>query len=231
MAEKGAPDERLVAAHRALREDGDIQFTLARPEPPEETPQWLKKLVEWIGEVMAPVGRFLRWVTSLMPEAPYARILLWTVIAVILLLLVRMTYVRVKDGEWRLPHRRRRSAQPVDAGPEPDEWVPDEVPARQWLREADRLASLGQFGEAIHHLLLKGVEDIGRRRPQLLRPALTSRDIAAADAIPPAPRKLFAELARAVEASLFGGSPVGADDWQRCRQAYADFTQARTWRA
>ena len=33
-------------------------------------------------------------------------------------------------------------------------------------READALAAEGRFAEAIHHLLLRSVEDIGRRRPR-----------------------------------------------------------------
>ena len=32
--------------------------------------------------MLQPVGRFLGWLTSFMPDAPYARIFLWTVIAI-----------------------------------------------------------------------------------------------------------------------------------------------------
>ena len=60
---------------------------------------------------------------------------------------------------------------------------------------------------------------------------LTSRELAAAEAIPAPARDLFAGIARLVERSLFGGRPVAADDWTEARAAYADFALPGTWRA
>lgn len=227
---EGVTDERLIAAHRALRDRGDVQFDLLPVDPPAPPPAWLKALGRSIEQLLTPVGRFLRWISSFMPEAPYARIFLWAVIALLVLLVVRVAYDRVRHGEWRLPRRRRsRSADAAEAAESVEDWTPEAGPARQWLNEADRLAGAGRYSEAVHHLLLRSVEDIGQRRPRLLRPALTSRDLARAEAIPPAPRRLFADLAAVVERSLFGGAPVGADEWGRCREAYADFARARSW--
>lgn len=230
---QGVADDRLVAAHRALRDRGDVQFDLLPMEPPPQPPAWLKALGRSIEQMMAPVGRFLRWITSFMPDAPWARIFLWGVILILLLLVVRVVHDRVRNGEWRLPRLRRRgSATHADAvEPEEEDWTPAAGPARQWLNEADRLAEAGRYAEAVHHLLLRSVEDIGQRRPRLLRPALTSRDLARAEAIPSGPRGLFSDLAAIVERSLFGGAPVGADEWGRCREAYADFARARSWQA
>jgi hypothetical protein len=230
---EGVTDERLLAAHRAMRDRGDVQFDLLPLQPPAPPPEWLKKLARSTEQMMAPVGRFLRWISSFMPEAPYARIFLWTVIAILLVLVLRVAFDRVRHGEWRLP-RLRRSRSAADAGAADsaeEDWTPAAEPARQWLNEADRLAAAGQYAEAVHHLLLRSVEDISQRRPRLLRPALTSRDLARADAIPSAPRRLFADLAAVVERSLFGGAPVGAEEWGRCREAYADFARARSWQA
>lgn len=227
---QGATDARLVAAHRALRGGGDVQFDLLPIDPPTPPPAWLKALGQWLQQMLQPVGRFLRWISSFMPDAPYARIFLWIVIVLLLVLMLRLAYDRIRHGEWRLPLRRRtNSAATVEALELEEEWAPAAEPARQWLNEADRLAAAGQYAEAVHHLLLRSVEDIGQRRPRLVRPALTSRDLARADAIPPAPRQLFADLAGVVERSLFGGDPVGSDEWGRCREAYADFTRARNW--
>lgn len=230
---EGVADERLVAAHRALRDRGEVQFDLLPMDPPPQPPAWLKALARSVEQMMAPVGRFLRWISSFMPEAPYARIFLWTVIVLLLLLVLRVVYDRFRHGEWRLPRlRRSRSAADADAAELiEDDWTPGAEPARQWLNEADRLAAAGRYAEAVHHLLLRSVEDIGQRRPRLLRPALTSRDLAGAEAIPSAPRRLFADLAAVVERSLFGGAPVGAEEWGRCREAYADFARARSWQA
>lgn len=223
-------DEQLSAAHRALRAGGDIQVDMVAAPGRQPPPAWLKALGEWLEQALAPVGRFLGWIGHFMPDAPYARIFLWTMIGALALLILWMVIDRVRHGVWRLPRwRRRRVAVAVDAAE--DDWTPDAAPARAWLEEADALAGQGDYAQAVHHLLLRSVEDLARRRPQVVRPALTSRDLARASAVPPAPRRLFAEIASAVERSLFGGRPIDADEWSRCRLAYADFAQARTWAA
>jgi hypothetical protein len=179
--------------------------------------------------VLRPVGHALEWIGSLMPDAPYARIFLWTVLALAALTLAWMVYQRIRHGEWRLPRRRRAlAAEPAE---EEQAWTPEAAPARSWLKEADALAERGLYAEAVHHLLFRSVEDLARRRPRLVRPALTSRELATADAVPPAARDLFARIARLVERSLFGGRAVDAGDWSTARAAYADFVLPGTWRA
>ncbi|MEC3912551.1 DUF4129 domain-containing protein [Sphingobium sp. CR2-8] len=223
-------DEQLAAAHSALRAGGDVQFDMMPAPGRQPPPAWLKALGEWLEKILEPVGRFLRWIGGFMPDAPYARIFLWTMIALLAALILWIVVDRVRHGVWRLPRwRRRRTATPVEGGEE--DWTPDAAPARAWLEEADALAGQGRYAEAVHHLLLRSVEDLARRRPQIVRPALTSRDLASADAIPSAPRRLFAEIAATVERSLFGGRPIDADEWGRCRLAYADFAQTRSWAA
>ncbi|HEY1606542.1 MAG TPA: DUF4129 domain-containing protein [Allosphingosinicella sp.] len=176
------------------------------------------------------MGRLFNWIGSFMPSAPYARILLWTVLAAAALFLLAIVYQRVRHGIWRLP--RRRGAIAAEAAAEEEtQWAPDAAPARSWLEEADRLAAQGLYAEAIHHLLFRSVEDIARRRPRLVRPALTSRELAAAEAIPAGARDIFAAIARLVERSLFGGRAVGETDWSVARTSYADFVLPRSWRA
>jgi hypothetical protein len=191
---------------------------------------WLREFVHWLGRILRPVGRGLDWIGSFMPNAPYARIFLWTVLALAALALVAMVVQRIRTGEWRLPRRRRAVAADAAAEEEPA-WAPEAAPARAWLNEADALAAEGRYAEAVHHLLFRSVEDIARRRPRLVRPALTSRELAAAEALPGPARDLFAGIARLVERSLFGGRAVGAGDWSAARNAYADFVLPRTWRA
>ncbi|MGK2910266.1 MAG: DUF4129 domain-containing protein [Sphingobium sp.] len=226
-----ASDERLIAAHRALRAEGDVQFSMAPAAGPPPTPAWLKAFGEWLEHVLAPVGRFFRWISSFMPDAPYAKIILWTVIAAVAVLLLWMIYDRIRHGVWQWPKMpRRRVAAWIAAGAD-ENWSPEAAPARAWLKEADALAAQGRFADAVHHLLMRSVEDLARRRPQVVRPALTSRELAAIEAVPPAPRRLFAEIASVVEHSLFGERPVDADAWARCRAAYTDFAQPRSWAA
>lgn len=217
----------MAAAHEALKADSSIQFTLEPEPPPPQPPQWLRDLLEWVSGFFGPVGRFFRWIGSFMPDAPYARILLWTVLAAAALGLGVMIYRRIREGEWRW-RRRRPVGVPVEA--EEESWAPEAAPARAWLREADALAAQGRYAEAVHHLLFRSIEDIERRRPRLVRPALTSRELAAAEALPPPARSLFARIAGLVEHSLFGGRPVEAADWTAARTAYADLVLPGTWR-
>ncbi|MEA3052553.1 MAG: hypothetical protein QOG72_1456 [Sphingomonadales bacterium] len=224
----GAADG-LAAAHEALKADPSIQFSMAPVQPPAPPPKWLRDFVEWLGEALKPVGRFFNWIGGFMPDAPYARIFLWTVLALAAAALAAMIYVRIRDGEWRLP--RRRPAVSVDPGPDEEAWSPEAAPARSWLREADALAAQGRYSEAVRHLLFRSIEDIGRRRPRLVRPALTSRELARAEALPPPARSLFARIAGLVERSLFGGRAVEAGDWSEARAAYADLVLPGTWRA
>lgn len=218
----------LAAAHAELKADSSIQFTLEPEPPPPEPPRWLLDAFEWLGEALRPIARLFDWIGGFMPDAPYARLFLWTVLAISAAALALTIYRRIRYGEWRLVRRRR--AVSVDPGEE-EEWAPDAAPARSWLREADALAAEGRYAEAIHHLLFRSIEDIGRRRPRLVRPALTSRELAAAEALPPPARSLFARIAGLVERSLFGGAAVDAGDWTSARAAYADLVLPRTWRA
>jgi len=223
-----AAAQRFAEAHRALRDDPTIQFSMSPAEIPKPPvpPAWLK----WLLDHLKPVGRFFDWVSSLMPAAPYVRIFLWSVIAGLALMLVWMIVTRLRSGEWRIPLRKRRARQ-VALGELPeDEWVPDFAPAREWLAEADALAARGLYAEAVRHLLFRSVEDIKQKRPQLVRPSLTSRELAAATGIPTIARTLFARIAALVERSLFGGRTVGVDDWMNARAAYADFALPGQWR-
>lgn len=221
--------ERFTAAHRALRANPDIQFTLQRRAAPVQTPAWVRALREWLRSVFRPVGRFLDWLGSFLPDAPYARILLWSVLIAGLATLGWMIWTRAQEGQWRIPRLRRpRLAQAIE---DEGEWQPEAVPVRAWLEEADLLAEQGRFAEAAHHLLLRSIQDIGRRRPGLVQPALTSRDLARAPAVPQRARQLFSGIAAVVERSLFGGRAVDARDWSECRSAYADFARTAAWKA
>jgi hypothetical protein len=79
-------------------------------------------------------------------------------------------------------------------------------------------------------LLFRSIDELAGRRPGHVRPALTSRDIAALDVLPPQPRAAFARLAQAVERTFFGGRPAGADEFQAAREDYRAFAFAEGWR-
>ena len=62
-----------------------------------------------------------------------------------------------------------------------------------------------------------------------MRPALTSRDIAGLEAMPPGPRRAFARIAERVERSFFGGREVDAADFAAARADYETFAFAEAW--
>jgi hypothetical protein len=224
----GGAADNLARAYKNLRQDSSIQFNLTPSPPQPKPPAWLEALGRWLRDhIFDPLGKFLGWIGSFLPDAPYARIILWSVLVVAGLALAWAITNRLRFGEWRLKLPRLAPATVI--APEED-WAPEEAPARSWLQEADALALEGRYAEAVHHLLFRSIEDIATRRPMLVRPALTSREIGASAGIPSRARDLFAAIARLVERSLFGGRPVGEKDWLKARGAYSDFALAGAWR-
>lgn len=194
---------RFEEAHRRLAADEAIQFDLARFEPPKP-PAWLKPLLEML-EGLGPLLTFLFW---------------GLVAAGVLLLLYWLFRFLEAKGLF--------GGGGEGAGDEED-WRPQEAPARALLEEADRLAAEGRYSEAAHLLLHRSIADIDDRRPDLVRPALTSRDIAGAPNLPPGPRAAFSRIVMLVERSLFGGRDLDRGDWSACRAAYEDFAFAGEW--
>lgn len=202
--EQAAQSAEFARAHARLLADESIQFDLATTPPPP-TPPW-----------MLALGRFLREYFWLL------EILFWGVVGALVLALVAFLAMRLTGTEW--PWKRKPAAA------EPEDWRPAEAPARALLRDADSLAAEGRFSEAAHLLLFRSIEEIDARRPRLVRPALTSRDIAADAEIPGGPRTAFAAIVMIVERSLFGGRALAQEDWRRCRSAYEEFAFAGAWR-
>ena len=91
---------------------------------------------------------------------------------------------------------------------------PDRAVVERPLGDADQLAGQGRFGEAIHVLLLRTFEELARRQPQRLPPALTSREILARIPMPDDARAALGGLVGAVEVSHFGGAEPVAGDFQ-----------------
>lgn len=208
MAEENAEADaaaQFAVAHGDLLADGSIQFTLAEYQTPQ-APAWLR----WLGELLVDVF-------------PLLKILFWIGVAAAALLILYVLARRLSGAAWPWP---RRPAEEQETA----EWRLEEAPARALLREADALAEAGRFSEAAHLILFRSIEEIGKRRPKLVRPALTSREIAAAPNIPPGPRNAFGGIVDIVERSLFGGLRLVEGDWRRCRSAYEEFAFAESWR-
>jgi hypothetical protein len=203
--------ELFDAAIGDIRAEGDIQTAFTpMPTPDPETAGWLRTFFEWLDRLFSGSGGSFKF-------------LMWTIIAIAVLLILYRLSPAFADAVGRL--RRRAPKETIEAG------TVEAARARELLSEADALAADGRYEEAVHLLLWRSLEDIDRRRPDVVRPAVTSREIANAQAVPAIARNAFAAIARAVERSLFGGHRLGADDWTACRAAYADLTVARNWAA
>ena len=199
--------DAFARAHARMLADPALQHSLPHVVPPT-VPGWLKEL-----------AKALLWAW------PVLRLLIWMALAAAILALLWLLARRFLD--LRIPWRRRDA--PV-AQTEP-EWRPDAAPARALLAEADALAARGQYGEAARLVLRRSVEDIARRRPALVRPATTSRDLAATADLPAAARPAFALIAGVVETSLFADRGATAEAWGRARRAYAEFALPAHWTA
>ena len=78
-------------------------------------------------------------------------------------------------------------------------------------------------------MLQRTVEQIGARRPDMVRPALTSRDITRVEGLPGDVARAFTLIAGIVESGLFAARPVGADAWGRARSAYEAVAFPKAW--
>lgn len=192
---------------------GEIQTAFPPPPPPPPpTPEWLKSLLN-------AIGNFFEW------SAPAAKPLMWIAVALILLFLLYHFVPAFAQWVDNLRFGRKRGDNDAD-----DRIGQAEAgAARALLAEADALAAEGRFAEAVHLLLYRSVEDIEGRRPGLVKPAMTSRDLAEAHDLPSVARGAFTRIARAVEISLFGGRSIDAGAWEQCRSAYADLTVPKNW--
>lgn len=217
-----APDAAAFAdAHRQLLADRTIQFELP-PVQTSEPPAWLKRLLERLGQMDGPsMPEWMRSIANFFDNvAPGLGTVFWIVLAIVVL---ASLYAIARFVSARL--RRRRSSEAED-----DSWRPAAEPAQLLLGEADALAARGLYSDAAHLLLRRSIEEIDSRRPDLVKPALTSRDIAGLHAIPPPPRSAFASIAMLVERSLFAQRPLAEGDWRDCRDAYERFAFAEGWR-
>lgn len=196
-----AIDATLAAAHRAFLNEPGLQREFAAAPAPPKPPPWLAKLLE-----------------ALSAGAPVIKVVFWAGVAIGVALLL---WIIVRDLPFAAAFRRRRrpASTPVD-------WRPEAEAARAVLGDADRLAEEGRFGEAIHLILFRSIDDIAARRPGSVPRALTSREIVEAAPLSERGRAAFRVIADGVERTFFGGRSADRSDFDRCRGEYEAFALA-----
>lgn len=144
--------------------------------------------------------------------------LLWIVMAVCLALL--LVWLVSSLGGWQKNER----APDEKAADEPTPF--DAAVVERPLGDAEALARAGRYGEAIHALLLRTLEELTRRLDRPLPRSFTSREILGRVALPPEARDALAHLVTAVEVTHFGGAEPGPDDYAMCVDRFQRFAVA-----
>ena len=206
-----ASERALVLAHQKLLAAKDLQFDFEKAPVPPSPPDWLVDLVKALGrafEAVAPVLKFVFWGGLILG-------------AVLIAWFIARDIVRI---------RLEKRGTPTNLRSGPETWRPSAQRAEALLSDADQLAEQGRFAEAVHLILMRSVDDFAGHRPGMVKPALTSRELAELDALPPQARSAFSQIAQVVERSLFGGREVDAQRFAECRAAYHNFALAERWR-
>jgi Domain of unknown function (DUF4129) len=126
------------------------------------------------------------------------RILLWTALAVLVVVAISWVVRRLAGGA--------RDAEVVEPGGEGPPVIP--------IAGAEALAAEHRWAEAIHALLLETLQALSRAAR--LAPSLTSREIADQVALPSRAHEALRGLVLAVEISRFGGAPAAEEDYRAC---------------
>jgi hypothetical protein len=207
--------EALRAARERMMRDPSLQFSFDKaPPPPPQThlPHWLDGILRAIGKIIVWIGQGLGWVF---------------IAGLVIALLIVLFFIGREIIRARYPNLIKKKPRP--ARPPVADWRPEAATARALLEEADRLAAAGRYAEAARLLLHRSIEEIEGRRPRLVRPALTSREIGRLDDIPEAARATFSAIAAVVERSFFGGKDVDAAGFAECRRTYESFAFPGAW--
>jgi hypothetical protein len=94
--------------------------------------------------------------------------------------------------------------------------------ALEIIREdADKLAAKGEFSQAMHELLIKGLEEYKKREAKKMRSSYTSRELLLILPMSQDETEAFADLVRRVELVYFGNSIPGSSDYEESKLSYA----------
>lgn len=203
-------EAELRDSFRKLKRDESIQFELADaipPKPQSAFSRWLEDFFIGLMKILFPILEVIFWIG------------LGALVMGILYLIGRAIY----ETRFALPTKKEK-----DEDPEVPLYEPARAQARILLDEVDRLAAEGKYGEAVHTLLFRSIQDIDRNRPNVIRRSLTAREIGSLSILTQNSRQAFSTIAGVSELSHFGGTPIGKSGFEVARKAYADLTGQST---
>ncbi|WP_158814379.1 DUF4129 domain-containing protein [Methylocapsa sp. S129] len=152
-----------------------------------------------------------------LPGGDAARLLLWVAVAIGVVVIA--LYLRDILPGGGLARRKRWDASDAEL----QQAIGAEAEAQT---NADELARLGRFVDAMHVLLLQALADMHRRLDVAIVDSLTSREILRRAKVSPLAKSALQEIIGAVERAYFGDYPAGESDYLSCRTSFATFVGA-----
>lgn len=165
-----------------------------RPHPLGFLDEWWRALGEWLGRLE---GNH--------PEVFH--LLFWLLNLVLVGILLHGAWIMV-----RVVRAARAPASPAGEPAAPPPRGPD-----WYRREADRLAALGRYAEAMQHDFLALVLELDARQVVRFHPSKTPNEYAREARLPDEARGLLTELVREVYAVAFARRPCGPADYEAWR--------------
>jgi hypothetical protein len=167
--------------------------TLEQQPEPQETPDWLEKLFKFL----RPLLKFLGW------------------------LLLGVLGVFIGYGIFQLVKSYMDRPRADDEATDSPEMIDiDAQAAQNWMDDAEALASRGQYGDAVRHLLLKAIDFLKKRAGKPIPRAWTAREIQTQLPITVLARALLQLLVQTVERAHFAGRDISEAEFIRCRDSY-----------
>lgn len=202
-------EAEVEKAYRSLKRNEDYQFELAEPIP--------RKPPSPFGKA---VGRFFNAVFSFL--VPLVRIAFWLGLGGMALGATYLIGRAIYETRFAKPTKKKKVEPDIPL------YQPAEAQARILLDEVDKLAAEGRYGEAVHTLLFRSIQDIDRNRPNVVRRSLTSREIGKLTVLTAKARGAFSTIAGVSEIAHFGGIAVNKSGFETARAAYAELTGQNT---
>ena len=200
-------DEDLLRdSFRELKRDESIQYDLADVIPPKPQSAFSKALSDFflgLFKILFPILVLCFWIGI-------------GILIVSMLYLIGRTIYETRFAKHVKKEKKEEPEIPL--------YEPARAQARILLDEVDRLAAEGKYGEAVHTLLFRSIQDIDRNRPNVIRRSLTAREIGSLSILTQNSRQAFSTIAGVSELSHFGGNPIGKSGFDIARQAYAQLT-------
>jgi len=197
--------EDIKTAFRGVKRNEHYQFDLAEPVPVPERSRGSRAL-----------GRFLDGIFSFL--APLLKAGFWLGLGALCIGALYLLGRAIYETRFALPKKEK------EADPEVPLYQPAQAQARILLEEVDALAAEGRYGEAVHTLLFRSIQDIDRNRPNIVRRSLTGREIGQLTVLTPEARSAFSRIAGVSELAHFGDVTVNKAGFETARAAYADLT-------